>query len=644
VNRLLGAASICVMATVAESASAAAELSTQVSANRVEVGQEFTLQLSCMADSRAAAPSNPRLNVPRGISARGPSLSTQQNVSIINGRIQQQSGLVATWVLVASAEGRYRLGPATIDIDGQRMSDRAVDVQVVARGTLPQSNRPRLRARGFDPFDPFGGDPFSGPMFPPGVNLLTTPAPDEIPSHPPDLDIDRARDPLAFLDARVSATHIVVGEQATLRIYAYGKPGPFELGISGEPSRDDFLSYQNERDNPIGPLYRIKIGEDVWFARKVLSYALFPTKTGRLRIGEAEATFAGAGLLGGNTYRNAQRRSQPLEIIVDEPPLAGRPPGYHLGDVGSFHLSANVEPRRIKSGEAISVQVEVAGTGQLPQRLDPPEQRGLDWLEPTTTQQVDVQRERVAGRRQFTFVVRIDRPGTLHLGRFRFPYFDPTTRKYAVASAELGDVDVEPNGATTSSGTPGTASTANAEENADPFLSALHARGKLRGPSRPARYFAEEVSYFYWLLAGPFLGLALFAASSGLKRWTNWRQSVTGSARALLDAERKAAQSALLADDPALAASAIERLVHLLIENIAGLKSRAVLRSELARELEQRGFDADMSRTLVSLLERCDHVRFVQPSLDAARSLVKDAEAATLALQPTLKKKMRRSA
>lgn len=642
-NRLLATSTACLIAAASAQAMAAARLSTQLSASRVEVGQQFTLQLSCLVDSGSGSPSEPRLLVPRGLSAQGPSISTQQNVSIINGQIQQQSGVNATWVLVASAPGRYRIGPASIAIGGHRQSDRAVEIEVVAAGTMPQPNRPSRRTRGFDPFDPFGGsDPFSGPMFPPGMNPFgnqTPPSSDDLPAYPPDLNTDKARDPIAFLDARLSSTRIVVGEQVTLRLYAYGKPGRFDLAVSSEPKRDDFLSYQIERDSPNNSPYRIKLDSEIWFARKFMSYALFPTKSGRLRVGEVEAEFVGGGLFGGGAYRNVKRKSQPIEVIVEEPPVAGRPPGYHLGDVGQFTLTANAEPKRINAGESLSVQVEVAGAGQLPQRLDPPEQTGVDWLEPTTTQQIDEQRDRIGGKRQFTYVVRIDRAGTIDLGTLRFHYFDPTTRKYATASAALGKIEVAAASATTSA--PG-AVTKVGNTSDDPLLAALHPRQQLGSFAQTPRYLAERAGFFYWLFAGPLLSLALFGLRDSLRRFAQWRVRASGSARVLVEAELQAARTAVRAGDPARTATSVERLVHLLIEHSVDLRSRAVLRAELAGQIESRGIDAETSTRLVSLLERCDHLKFVQASLDEARSLVDDASTLVVAMLPKLSKKQRR--
>lgn len=640
-SRLLTTSTACLVATVSLQAAAAAQVSTQLSSSRVEVGQQFTLQLACMVDSGGGSPADPRLVVPRGISAQGPSISTQQNVSIINGRVQQQSGVNATWALVANAPGRHRIGPASIVINGQRYADRTVEVEVVARGASPPQTRPSRRMRGFDPFDLLNGsDPFSGPMFPPGVNLLPNPTLDELPNYPPDLNIDKPRDEVAFLDARVTSSRIVVGEQVTLRIYAYGKPGPFELGVSGEPKRDDFLSYQNERDNPVGPLYRIKIDSEIWFARKILSYALFPTKSGRLRVGETEANFAGAGLLGNSAFRNVQRKSQPLEIVVEDPPMSGRPAGYHIGDVGNFTLTANVEPRRVNASESVSVQVEVSGVGQLPQRLDPPEQTGVDWLEPTTTQQIDDQRDRIAGKRQFTYVVRFERPGTIELGTLKFHYFDPAARKYATASAELGRIEVA--AVSTKPAVPG--QTPNAESASDdPLLAALHPRKKLGAIAAPPDYLAEKRSLFVWILAGPLLSLLLFAGRISRRHYSAWRARAKGSVRVLVDNELRAARNAVNAHKPLDAATCVERLVHLLIEHSVDLRSRAVLRSDLANQLASRGVDAGTITKLVDLLDRCDHLRFVEPALGDAQTLVSDATALASLMAASIAQTQRRS-
>src|SRR5688500_18333977 len=103
----------CVAITV--EARAQVQLETRVSSRRVEVGEAFRLELSAAGGK---TPSNPRLPVPSGIQSRGPSMGTQTQVSITNGRMQQTTRITASWTLQAERPGTYRIGPPSLEIDG----------------------------------------------------------------------------------------------------------------------------------------------------------------------------------------------------------------------------------------------------------------------------------------------------------------------------------------------------------------------------------------------------------------------------------------------------------------------------------------------------------------------------------------------
>ena len=66
-----------------------AEVSLQTQAPaKVEVGQRFNVQLTAMAGSGDDSPSQPKLPVPRNIVVQGPSVSTQYQVTTVNGRFE----------------------------------------------------------------------------------------------------------------------------------------------------------------------------------------------------------------------------------------------------------------------------------------------------------------------------------------------------------------------------------------------------------------------------------------------------------------------------------------------------------------------------------------------------------------------------
>ena len=54
---------------------------------------------------------------------------------------------------------------------------------------------------------------------------------------------------------------------------------------------------------------------------------------------------------------NARRVAEDFAIVVTEPPVANRPVGYRLGDVGQFQVSALVQPRRVDEGGSVAVTV-----------------------------------------------------------------------------------------------------------------------------------------------------------------------------------------------------------------------------------------------------------------------------------------------
>src|SRR3954454_18812994 len=150
----------------AASAQAVPHMSTSVEADRVEVGQPFTVQMEVTADASGPEPSDARLPLPAGMTASGPSISAQTQISCVNGRMSRSPGIAARGQVVASQPGTFNLGPPSVAWNNRRVSANAVRVTVVPAGAAP---RPQRRGGGSgNPFDPFG-------MFPNFPNLYDTP-------------------------------------------------------------------------------------------------------------------------------------------------------------------------------------------------------------------------------------------------------------------------------------------------------------------------------------------------------------------------------------------------------------------------------------------------------------------------------------
>ena len=599
-----------------------AEVSLQTQAPaQVEAGQRFNVQLTAMASDADAAPSQPKLSAPQNFSVQGPSVSTQYQVTTVNGHFEQRQGITASWLLVTSTIGHFRIGPASVSSAGHVVADKPFMVEVVAPGTLrPQRGQSGGR-RHLDPFDPFGDfDPFSSPMLPPmrGLGQFPMGEPDQqqINAWPHEFDIAQPRDPTSFLDARITPKRVVIGQQVTVSIFAYGHPGLFELSSVTEPAFGEFLSYDLMEDGASREL-PMKIGEDVWYAQKLRERALFPLHSGHLQIGPMRATFRGVEPVGQAAYKNVQRQSQLLNIVVVEPPISGRPSGYRLGDVGQFHLSASVEPREVVAHDAVAVNFELSGTGNLPSRIDLPERKGVEWLEPNTNESIERRNGKIGGKRLWQYVVKLHQPGTIDLGTVQLPYYDPERGQYALATAELGQVVVRPGVATAQTAAPKTE---------DSLADSLLPREQLGSLPKARQYWADSRRFWSLLLLGP-LGVVVSAGlktagSKGLIFWSQRRDSVK---RRTLD-QLKIARELLATENAAGAASALERAMHMAIETGTGLKARGIGRHELSESLTGAGLSSSEAEQVVSTFDTCDAVRFTGGSPNQLVECLRHAE------------------
>ncbi|HEX6272737.1 MAG TPA: BatD family protein, partial [Polyangiaceae bacterium] len=584
---------VLVLASVAR---AQVAIQSGVSARRVEIGQSIQFQIIALDSSGQVTPSDPELPPIPGVEVRGPSVGTQTQVSINNGRMTQSVGISATWSLTPRRAGTIRIGPASVAVGGgRRAQSRAETIEVVPPGSLPR-NVPRR-------FDPFSFDPFGMSPFP--ANPFATPdAPEEPPPVPEEYRVERAPDPVAFLRAVVTPKKPVVGEQVTLRVYAYGGRGRFADANASEPSRADFLAYTTPDAGVGEQAVRVRIGEQDFIALKIMEIALFPLHSGECVIGSMTMTFNGPG------YRSQApvvRKSEPLVLDVGEPPLRGRPPGYKLGDVGEFELSARVDPLRIVAGDAVSVVAKLSGTGNVPASLVVPQQRGVDWLKPSVTEDIDVKGGTVKGLRVFSYVVKLEEPGRVDLGELTLPYFDPKRGTYAVARAALGKVEVAPNPAHAAAPGASTGSPGSIKTGAAALPAARKALGAFALPPAP---FTDGLGFWALLLAAP-LAVALTGAGLelGKRAAERMRSRRTDPDRLALEALREADEAAR-AGRSRETAGAVERALFRAIEAGTGLKARAFLRAELDAALGAAGIEKSTVSEALALLDACETLRF----------------------------------
>lgn len=585
-------------------------------ATAVEVGEVLTVTMTVSTDGNEEL-TDPTLAVPSGFSLRGPSISSQSSVSIINGKVTLQKGFTASWAVTATKPGTFSIGPGGLRADGKRVKVDPFPVTIHPAGTMSH-----LKKRPGRLFDPFGG------LFPGGPSTQDDDPPPPPPGADPDptdakLSLDGPLQPQAFLRAIIDKTEAVVGEQVTLSIYIYTQPRFVQSIDQHEPNAPEFFQRMLATGEDDGRM--VQVGSQSWRVKLFRRIALFPLRTGDLSTGSMSVTLLGSGFRGGGVRGGMVRESKPITVHVTEPPPTGRPTGYVVGDVGQWSLSATVEPRTVPAGGSIAITALLKGTGNPPGTLRVPERKGVTWLEPEVRETVDADRPKVSAVKKLTYVVSLTQPGRNDLGELTLPYWDPDKKVYQVAKVALGTVDVT--GTMPVPAPPAAAAVSVAP--VEPFAMVAPARATLSPYQKPSRPWTEHGFFWGLLLGAPLLVIAFEGATRGVRK-------VRAAAAAARDASARKAADALAeahvaaeAGDKKRAASAVERAVNAAVEEATGKNVRGLLRADIVQELVAVGLAEDLARAVHDLLERCDSWRFDPEGaagdspVDEARVLVK---------------------
>ena len=576
------------------------DLTLQLSSDVVEVGEPFSLELKALVDQGAAIPTDPKFAPPAGVSAQEPRLSQQTFATMGRGRNVVKVGIGATWILTASRVGALTLPSPTITWNGKRIGTKPVQVTVVAQGSRPRQPRGQggfLLPGGPSMPWPFGANPFEEVW--PG---------DEPPPDAKELELPTAPFDDVFLRAVLDKKQVVLGEQVTVSFYRYERE-IYDVTLVHTAPLADFLRVPLLKDVEAEPTVVALAGGTRFRVKLLDRLALFPMRTGDLHTGSHVQRLVRRGRGG-----EIERRSEDLTVRVVTPPSEGRPAGYRLGDVGQFTLTAEVAPRRVEQGGAVSVNVKVSGTGNLPENLVVPARMSIDWLDPEKKEHIEAGNGKVNGYRTFGYVVRIQEAGTVDLGVLELPYWDPDAKRYQVARVTLGNVLVTP------STQPAPLPAASAATDGAPVgeldpLAVLPSPRASLGPYSPAKPGLVPGSALWLLLFAP---PALVGASALLtrarkrvvERRRTTRESAGARAHAALD------EAARSTDGAALAAH-LERALHLAIEDATGLLSRGILLADLPAALVRASVPEPVARQLAALLGRCETARFA-PDADAA--------------------------
>lgn len=489
----------------------------------VAVGEQFRLIFS--VNSQASGFTAPVLK-DFAILA-GPSQSSSTSMQIINNQVTRSVDFSFTYILQATNEGTFTIGPASVNVNGKSYKSNAVTVKVV-KGSAQQ---PRQGAQGGQSNQQASGE-ISGK----------------------DL----------FVKASVSKANPYQGEQVIVTYKIYTRIPIAEYSITKAPGMSGFWTQDLLKDQKNLNQYRETIDGQEYVVAEIKKDAIFAQKSGKLNIEPLEMdvvaqiqrksgrrltndpffdNFFDDGFFG-NTLQNVKKtiRSNQVTINVKSLPGQGKPADFS-GAVGNFTITASTDRNELKANDALSLKFTVSGKGNLKLIEKPSLTFPADFevYDPRVSDNIHTTASGVSGSRTFEYLVIPRNPGNFTIKPALFSYFDIDNGVYKTLKSPGFNIKVE-----RGDGSEGTFSAGGTNKEDFKYIGndiRFIKTGKLN--LRPANSFLFGSAIFWVLLATPFILfiIFLFVLKNELKKRGNQalmrNRKATGVARKRLKLAEK---------------------------------------------------------------------------------------------------------
>jgi len=371
----------------------------QVDRNTISVGEyvKYTLSLGNSRD-RFEAPSFGGMMV-----VQGP--FDNSSFTIINGRM---SGTTSrTWVLTATAPGKYTIGSAKVRVGGGVIETEPISIEV-AKGSGSQADPHAAQGQSRD------------------ANLFTT--------------------------ISLNKNKAYVGEQVVATYTLYSRYSGLETTKMDMPKLDGFWAENVETGEVTWDKQLATVNGLQYRTAVIKRQVLIPQRAGKLRVSPFTMECV--------VNRSFFNRGTALEIKsnasdVTVTALPGNAPASFKGAVGEMEMVVKADRTNLKANEAIDLQVTYAGKGNLKLMEAPTMNFPSDFetYDPKVVDKISVTGAGMSGSRSYQYLVIPRHEGEFTLDPISFSYFDTRTGNYRtitgptltfqVSAGEGGSVSVQ---------------------------------------------------------------------------------------------------------------------------------------------------------------------------------------------------------
>lgn len=542
----------------------------------VETGESFQLIFTVNAEaSEFSLPSITDFDL-----LAGPSQSRMSSTQIINGKRTESVQTSFTYVLQAKGEGRFTIPGASAVVNGRTISSSPVVIEVIkGDGTAKKSENERTTA---------------------GVSS------DDI-----------------FLRLSLSKTRVVKGEHliATLKIYTKVPIAGFE--DVRFPSFNGFWSQEVETPQNI-EFVRESVDGKIYNAALLRRYLLLPQQSGTITIDPAEMICqvqvrSSAGSSRSlfddffDSYQTVRKRinSTAARVVVDALP-AGAPASFQ-GAVGDFSMSARLTRDSVNANEALSLTVNITGTGNI-NLLEAPKVNfpaGFEVYDTKITDNSNKGSRGASGSKEFEYPLIPRGPGEYTIGPVEFSYYDIVKKRYNTLTSQELKIKVgrDAGGSTVSSGALPLGVNRQAVRSITEDIRYIHSgSARLRSGNL---FFFGSFTYFLLLVM---LAIFWYVSEKLLSKRVERNRDIAGKknrrANKVARLRLKNAETLLKQGLYSAFYEELHRAVLGYISDKLNLSLSDLSRDKIKEELLNKRVDTEHTQEFLSLLEQCEYARY----------------------------------
>ncbi|NOZ60814.1 MAG: protein BatD [Calditrichaeota bacterium] len=384
---------------------------------RVGLNQNFTLTVD-ITGQKAGDAGNPQMPDLSDFAVYLGSSGTSQNIQIINGAMSVT--VSHTYIFRAVTLGKFTIPAVSVSMNGKEYRSKPIEIEIV-KSNAPQSQGQTPRQR-----------------------------------QSQNQNSNKINAENLFLRVIANKRTAYVNEPVMVSYKLYTRVSVTQYGVNKLPNTAGFWAEEYDLGN------QPKVYDEVFRGKKyrvaeIKRMALFPTDAGKKTISPMEIecsvrvqtrrrsvfdSFFDDPFFGRSVHQLVQ--SRPLTINVLSLPTAGKPADFS-GLVGNFSISSFVDKTNVKTNDAISLKIEIAGSGNIKMIPDPKLDLPADFEQypPKVSQKINRNNQGLSGSKTFEYVLVPRHPGEQIIKPVSFSYFDVRTRSYRTIRTKEIRVRVE---------------------------------------------------------------------------------------------------------------------------------------------------------------------------------------------------------